>query len=65
MSAQKDLLGRDLTAAEARLLEAYRSVLALLELDLPPCAVANVQEAAAALWQVVNDLALSDERPSL
>jgi hypothetical protein len=61
----KDLLGRDLTATETRLLEAYRSLLALLELDLAPNVAANVREAAASLWQVVNGLALVDERPEL
>jgi hypothetical protein len=62
----KDLLGHETTAAERRLLEAYRALLALLaEPGLPPCAVANLKEAAAAMWQVVNDLALVDERPDL
>jgi hypothetical protein len=65
MSEGNDLLGRPSSAVEARLLEAYRGLLALLEEDLPPCADANVREAAAALWQVVNDLALTDDRPEL
>lgn len=59
----KDLLGRDMTAVERRLLSAYRTLEALLGEDLPPCAEAGVREAAAALWQVVNDLALRTERP--
>jgi hypothetical protein len=65
MSAEKDLLGRDMTAAETRLLAAYRGLLELLKEDLPPSAAANVREAAAAMWQVVNDLALVADRPDL
>jgi hypothetical protein len=60
-----DLLGRPIPETERRLLDLYRGLLALLERDLAPCAEANVREAAAALWQAVNDLALSDERPDL
>ena len=36
-----------------------------LELDLSPCAAANFREAAAALWQIVNDLALVEDRPEI
>ena len=60
----KDLLGREMTATETKILRAHRSLTALLaEPDLPPCAVAGLKEAAAATWQVVNDLALRFERP--
>ena len=58
----KDLLGHDLTAEEARLLAAWGQLKALLDDDLPPCARAAVEEAVAALWQAVNDLALTGER---
>ena len=63
--AGKDVLGNDLTAEEARLLEVYADLEGLLALDLAPCAQANVKEAVAALWQAVNDLALTDDRPRL
>ena len=61
--ATHDLLGNSLTDAEAKILEAYRQVKALLAHDLPPSASAGVKEAAAALWVVANDLALTTERP--
>ncbi len=63
--AAADLLGRPLTPVETKLLAAYRQLIALLSEDLPPSADANVREAAAALWNAVNDLALIDERPDL
>lgn len=59
----KDLLGNDLTPQEASLLAAWEQLKALLDADLPPSARAAVAEALAALWQAVNDLALTDERP--
>ena len=60
----KDLLGREMTATEAKILRAYRSLEALLlEPDLPPTAVAGIKEATASLWQVVDNLALRYERP--
>ena len=59
----KDLLGGDLTPQEGRLLAAWEQLKALLDDDLPPSARAAVEEALAALWQAVNDLALTDERP--
>jgi hypothetical protein len=63
MSAN-DLLGRPMTDEEQRLLAAYRELGAIAALgSLPACARANVLEALAALWQAVNDLALTDERP--
>jgi hypothetical protein len=64
-TGDRDLLGRALTGSEARLLAAYRALLALLAEDLPPSADANVREAAAALWNAVSDLCLVDERPDL
>lgn len=59
----KDLLGNDLTAEETRLLLAWEQLKALRDDDLPPSARAAVEEALAALWQAINDLALTDERP--
>ena len=64
-ATRQDLLGHDLTAEEARLLEVYRELESLLALDLSPTAEANVKEAVAALWQAVNNLALTDDRPTL
>ena len=63
--AGKDLLGNPLTGAEARLLSAYDTLKALLEEDLAPSARANVAEAVASLWQALNGLALTDDRPSV
>ena len=59
----KDLLGNDLTAEEARLLAVWEQLKALRDDDLSPSAHAAVEEAVAALWQAVNDLALTEERP--
>lgn len=61
----KDLLGREMTEAEARLLETYERLKALLELELTPIMEAAVKEATASLWQAVNALALTDDRPDL
>ena len=63
--AAKDLLGRPLSGVEQRVLAAYEGLKALLKEDLPPCAAANVREAIATLWQVVNDLALVSDRPDV
>jgi hypothetical protein len=60
-----DVLGTPLTQAEQALLAAYEQLKALLALDLPPCAEANVKDAIACLWNAVNDLALTDDRPAL
>jgi hypothetical protein len=65
ISVARDLLGRPLTVAEQRVLAAYEGLKALLQEDLPPCAAANVKEAIATLWQVVNDLALTSDRPDV
>ena len=59
----KDLLGNDLTAEEARLIAVWEQLKALRDEELPPSARAAVEEAVACLWQAVNDLALTDERP--
>jgi hypothetical protein len=57
----RDLLGRELTAQEVRLVEAYNALKALLAEDLPPTAAANVRHALAQLAQAVNSLALVHE----
>ena len=60
----KDLVGREMTPEERKLLKAYDAVRALLEQPgLAPAVVANVKEAAAALWIAVNDLGLRADRP--
>ncbi len=61
----KDLLGTDLTQAESKLLEAYDVLTSLLNEDLSPTAEANVKEAIASLWQALNNLALTDDRPDI
>ena len=63
MSEPSDLLGTPLTEAEQSLLAAYRTLEALRGEDLPPSARANVEEALSALWQAINALALTDDRP--
>ena len=64
MSDAHDLLGAPLTAAEAKLLAAYEGLKALQGEDLSPTAQAAVAESLAALWQAVNNLALTDDRPA-
>ena len=60
----KDLLGREMTLVERRLLKAYDGLCDLLrEPGLSPALEANLKEAAAALHVAVNDLALRCERP--
>jgi hypothetical protein len=56
-----DLLGRELTADEARLLAVYGELKALCERDLPPNAAANVRAALALMHNAVNGLALRYE----
>ncbi len=63
--AGKDVLGSPLTETEARLLAAYEDLKALLHEDLAPTARASVAEAVTALWQAVNNLGLTAERPSV
>lgn len=61
-----DLLGRPLTGFEEALLGVYEDLKALLDHEgLAPCAVANVKDAIAVLWNAVNDLALTDDRPDV
>lgn len=63
--ARTDLIGRPLAEAEGRLLATYEELVALLDLDLPPTAEAAVRESVAALWQAVNNLALTEHRPDV
>ncbi len=65
MSDATDLLGTPLAESEKKLLAAYATLQALLDEDLAPTARANVDEAIAALWQAVNNLGLTAERPSV
>jgi hypothetical protein len=60
----KDLVGRDMTPAETRLVRTLKHVEALLsDPELPPCALANAREAYASLWIAANDLALVVGKP--
>ncbi|MDD7969339.1 hypothetical protein [Actinomycetospora lemnae] len=57
-----DLLGRELTATETRLLAAYDTLRALAaDDDLAPCVAAGVRAALAPLAVVVTDLGLRYE----
>jgi hypothetical protein len=56
-----DLLGRDMSGDEARLVELYTGLKELAAADLPPTAAANVRHALAQLAQAVNSLALVHE----
>ena len=59
----KDLVGREMTPTERRLLRALKACEALLAEPLSPAVEANVKEATAALWIAANDLALVSDRP--
>ena len=59
-----DLSGNPLTEAEQKLLAAYRTLEGLLGEDLAPSARAAVAEALSSLWQALNNLALTDDRPT-
>lgn len=60
----KDLVGREMTPSERKLLRARDAVAGLLaDPDLAPCVVANLKEAAAALEVAILDLGLRWERP--
>jgi hypothetical protein len=59
-----DLLGQDLSAAEARLLAVYDELKALCAEDLPPIAHANVRASLALMHNVINGLALRYEHLS-
>ena len=61
----KDLIGGEITDAEARLLAVYDELKALCEdEDLPPIAQANVRASLALMHNVVNGLALRFEHLS-
>ena len=64
MSDSIDLLGNELTDAEQKLMASYRALEELQQEDLSPTARANVAEALSSLWQAVNNLALTDDRPT-
>ena len=59
----KDLVGREMTPVERRLVVALRGLEGLLKEDLAPAVEANVKEALVALWIAVTDLGLRYERP--
>lgn len=59
----KDLVGREMTPVERRILRAYDGLAALLrEPGLAPTVTANLKEAASSLWICVNELGLRAER---
>ena len=60
----QDLLGGELTDAEARLLAVYEELKALCAEDLPPIAAANTRAALGLMHNVVNGLALHYEHLS-
>jgi hypothetical protein len=60
----EDLLGGEMTEAEARLLAVYDELKALCAEDLPPVAHANTRAALALMHNVVNGLALRYEHLS-
>ncbi len=65
MADKTDILGTPLTDAEVQLLAVYEAAQALLERDdLTPAIECNTKEAVSALWCAVNDLCLTDARPS-
>jgi hypothetical protein len=60
----EDLIGRELTASEVRLLAVYDELKALCGEDLAPMAHANVRASLALMHNVVNGLALRYEHLS-
>jgi len=59
MADGKDLLGNELTETETELMEIFQRLRDMAGRDdLDPCVVSNVRFAAAAMWQIVNDLNL-------
>ena len=61
-----DAMGRELSAGEAALAEAYERLAAVLRDhgdDLPPFARRNATKAVAALWQVMNGLDMEPGQP--
>lgn len=66
MSNDTDILGTPLTENERKVLAAYETLKGLLELDdLSPSTSAGIRESIASLWQVVNNLGLTDDRPGV
>ena len=59
----QDVLGHALSEDEVKLLGAYDTLKALRDEAKTPMAQANLAEVVAALWQIVNNLALTDDRP--
>ena len=59
-----DLLGGEMTEAEAQLLAVYDELKALCAEELPPIAAANSRAALALMHNVVNGLALRYEHLS-
>ncbi len=63
LPAKTDVLGRPLTEAETRLLAVYGELKALLQQpDLAPAVEANLRQALAYTWNIVNDLDLEFEQ---
>ena len=56
-----DLLGNELTASEARIMEVYELLKELSAEDLPPVAEANLRHALAVVYNAVNGLGLQHE----
>jgi hypothetical protein len=56
-----DLLGNELTADEAELLDLYRRLQDFRRRDLAPSVRANVDAALVGLWNAVNNLGLISE----
>ncbi len=66
MANDTDILGNPLTDTERALLAAYEQLKGLLDAENQvPAYTAGVKEAIASLWQVVNDLGLTDDRPAV
>ena len=59
----QDLLGNPLSEDEKKLLGAYETLKALRDEATSPMARANLAEVVATLWQIVNNLALTEDRP--
>ena len=59
-----DLIGNELSPAEARLLAVYEELKSLCSEDLPPNADAGVRASLALMHNIVNGLALEYEQLS-
>ena len=58
-ASTKDMAGRELAEAEAKLVDVYRELHRVIEMcadELPPFALRNATKALASLWQVMNGL---------